>query len=168
MNVYLVGFMGCGKSVVGRALADRLGLEFLDLDVRLEDQFGMTIADYFVRYGEDEFRRKETEALEQVSLSSGLVVATGGGAFCESGNRRIMKRAEDVSVFLDVPWETIETRLAGPNDDRPKWQDAESARKLFMKRQRWYRQAMIRVKVSSSMSPVEVAREIERALQGRV
>jgi shikimate kinase len=164
-NVYLVGFMGCGKSLVGQELAALLGSTFSDLDEILVKRLGQSIADYFSDQGEEAFRKKETAALRDLSRESGLVVATGGGAFCSTRNREIIHGSGGVSVFLDVPWPVILDRLSGPNYDRPMWRNVEQARALFFVRERWYRQAMKRVAVEEATSAREVAERVARMLQ---
>src|SRR5512143_1730792 len=89
-NVYLVGFMGAGKTCVGRRLAEMLSCGFIDLDDRIEENAGRSIRDIFARQGEPFFRTLETEELDQVSALSGQVVALGGGAFCLERNREIV------------------------------------------------------------------------------
>ncbi|MCP4899647.1 MAG: shikimate kinase [bacterium] len=167
MNVYLVGFMGCGKSSVGQLLARQIGYEFLDLDGSIERMIGTTIAAYFSNHGEVAFRQHERKALEESTQKAKLVVATGGGTFCSPENQQIIHGSGGISVFVDAGWQIIEGRLAGSNKDRPKWQEREHARALFFERQRWYRQAMIRIEVKASSSPSDVVLKVVAALQGR-
>lgn len=87
MNVYLTGFMGTGKTVVGQALARRLRRPFVDLDRQIESEVGLTVAAIF-EGGEAVFRRKETQVLRRVSKRSGCVVALGGGALLSAENRQ--------------------------------------------------------------------------------
>jgi shikimate kinase len=156
-NVYLVGFMGSGKSEVGRVLAARLSATFVDLDELLVERLGSSIAEFFAAQGEAAFRREETAVLKQTGERSGLVIATGGGAFCSPSNQEIIHGSGGLSVFLDVPWKVIEKRLPGQNQDRPMWKDVQQARALFFDRRRWYLQAKNRVDVGETTSPEEVA-----------
>jgi len=80
--IFLIGFMGCGKTTLGRKLAARLGYEFMDLDHIFEAQAGMTIAQYFSSFGEDAFRKLESEVLRQTRYPPNAVVSTGGGLPC--------------------------------------------------------------------------------------
>lgn len=89
-NLALVGPMGAGKSVVGRALAGRLGLAFVDLDVAIEQAAGASVAAIFERDGEATFREREHAVLEEVLARDGQVVATGGGAVLDSRNRELL------------------------------------------------------------------------------
>ena len=78
-NIILIGFMGCGKTTVGKKLASMSGRKFLDMDDEIVRRAGMKITEIFEKYGEDRFRQMETELCEQLSETEGLVIATGGG-----------------------------------------------------------------------------------------
>src|ERR1700750_2431868 len=80
--VFLIGFMGCGKTTLGRKLASRMGYPFIDLDHVLEAKAGMTIAEYFNAFGEDAFRKLESEILKQTDYPENAIVSTGGGLPC--------------------------------------------------------------------------------------
>src|SRR6516165_10528971 len=114
-GIFLVGFMGSGKSTVGRALAEELGWGFSDLDEEIESAEGVTIAEIFDQRGEEEFRRVESEALAHCvkSIKSGRpqVVSLGGGAFLDEHNFNLVSH-NGVSIWLDCPFETIERRVA--------------------------------------------------------
>ena len=79
MNIVLCGFMGCGKTTVGKALAQLLDFAFVDMDAYIEEKAGLQVSDIFAREGEPAFRRMEAEACRELSRESGLVIATGGG-----------------------------------------------------------------------------------------
>jgi shikimate kinase len=155
--LYLVGFMGAGKSSVGRAVAAGLGWSFVDLDAVLEERFGATIAEVFSERGETVFRVAETAALERMSTWSEVVAATGGGAFCTPVNRALMHAGGGVSVFLDVPWEVVSARLSGANPDRPKFGTREEARRLYEARRPLYQQATETVELTGDETPEAVA-----------
>lgn len=165
-NIYLVGFMGAGKSSIGRALADRLRLAFVDLDEHLVTEFGMPIHEIFERHGEASFREAEQRALRWAASLEGTVVATGGGAFCSSTNRDIIHGADGRSVFLDVPWDAIERRLAGDHTGRPKFSDVETARRLYRERRPHYLQASFVVALTGSELPGQVAERIATLVAG--
>jgi shikimate kinase len=116
-NVFLTGFMGTGKTTVGRVLAERLGRPFVDLDTAVEEVAGLSVADIFARFGEPGFRIREREALERTSGLDGAVVATGGGVVLDAGNRATM-RARGRIVCLTADAETILGRV-GRASDRP-------------------------------------------------
>ncbi|HEX4943195.1 MAG TPA: shikimate kinase [Usitatibacteraceae bacterium] len=108
-NVFLVGMMGSGKSTVGRALARRLGREFVDCDREIVERTGVPIATIFEIEGEDGFRRREAAMLAELADRSGTVVATGGGAVLDAGNRRLM-REHGIVVYLHTPLDHLHER----------------------------------------------------------
>ena len=89
MNIFLIGFMGCGKSSLGKRLARRLNYRFVDLDEEIERQTGRSIAEIFSRDGENYFRQLEANILRQIEWSMPTVVATGGGTPCYFDNMKI-------------------------------------------------------------------------------
>jgi shikimate kinase len=110
-GLVLVGFMGSGKSSVGRELARRIGAEFADADAWIEKTAGRPIRDLFEQEGEPAFRELEKAALKEILSVKGRVVATGGGAFLDEGNRVLLKSYGPV-VYLEVNAETVLRRLA--------------------------------------------------------
>lgn len=143
-TIYLVGFMGSGKSTVGRRLAERLGLEFVDLDDDIEAAAGRTIADIFAADGEAAFRDAEHAAL-RARVGGGAVVALGGGAFTFARNRELMRGAGR-SVWLDCPYELALRRVSGFGH-RPLAKDPVQFRALFEKRVADYSLADVRVPI---------------------
>ena len=114
--VYLCGFMGCGKSTIGRQLARKLGREFIDLDTYIEEREGMKISEIFAEKGEPYFRQKETEALSDIPASVG-VIATGGGALLSRENADIARKLGTV-IYIEVPFEICYARISG-DQSRP-------------------------------------------------
>ncbi|HDI11781.1 MAG TPA: shikimate kinase [Candidatus Acetothermia bacterium] len=110
-NIYLIGFMGAGKSTVGRLLAERLGMGFLDTDALVEQRAGMSIPEIFARFGEERFRQWEREVIGEICRKRGTVVALGGGAPMDEGNWRAL-RESGITVYLRESPETIAARLA--------------------------------------------------------
>jgi shikimate kinase len=157
-SIFLVGFMGSGKSTIGSAMAEQIGASFVDLDQLLVERFGTSIEEVFARHGENLFRREETAMLTQVAeQQADAVVATGGGCFCSAVNRGIIASAGGESVFLEVPWPVIERRLPGDNRDRPKFGNADAARELYRQREPLYRMATAAVSLSGDESPADAA-----------
>ena len=163
-TVVLVGFMGAGKTTVGRALASSLDVPFHDLDEVLERTFRLPIPEVFERHGEPVFRRAETEALRRAMRSGSAVIASGGGAFCSAPNRDLLGRAGAVSVFLDVPWAVLARRLVGTEGSRPMLDEATATRELYRRRLPHYRKADLIVPVGASDGPDTVVGRIRHLL----
>ena len=149
--LYLVGFMGSGKTTIGSALADELGWSFFDLDEDIEAAAGARIADIFEREGEPRFRRLEHEALERrvhtAKHGQPMVVALGGGTFAQEPNLELV-RDYGVTVWLDAPLELVRERVA-PQTHRPLARDPEKFAALFAARQPVYARADYRVPIAS-------------------
>ncbi len=114
-NIILCGFMGSGKTAVGRAYAGKADMDFLDLDEYIEQRAGMEINEIFSMLGEEEFRKMEMQAAREISNRSNTVIAVGGGAVLRAENAEIFRKAGRV-IFLDTPLEIIQERLK--NDRR--------------------------------------------------
>jgi shikimate kinase len=141
-NIVLCGFMGSGKTTVGKQLAELTGRRFVDMDDYIEQASGMTIKEIFLKYGEDDFRKREREACRLLSLEQNLVIATGGGAMTFPENVEIIKKTGDI-IFLDVPLDIILKRLEN-DGTRPLLAGSDketAAKKLFEKRLPLYRSA---------------------------
>ena len=146
-GVVLVGFMGSGKSSVGRVLARRFGAPFVDLDEWIESSAGCRIRDLFAREGEPAFREREKAALREVLSVKGRVIATGGGAFADEENRVLLRSYAPV-VYLDTAVETLLERLAADHG-RPllRGEDREEVvRALLSRRVPGYRTADVTVR----------------------
>jgi len=150
-GLYLVGFMGSGKSAVGRLLADELGWSFADIDEDIEKAQSFTIAELFDLRGEEEFRRIERDALRkrvrEVECGKPMVVALGGGAFVDADNRRILEE-RGVTIWLDCPFRRISARVEGQTH-RPLARDPERFRQLFDDRQDIYAKAEHRIEADT-------------------
>ncbi|MCB2227622.1 MAG: bifunctional shikimate kinase/3-dehydroquinate synthase [Desulfarculaceae bacterium] len=146
-NIYLTGFMGAGKSTVGRLLAKALGRRLVSLDQRIVRRAGKPIPEVFAQKGEEAFRRLENQELTALAEESGLVVDTGGGAAVSQANRELMHRSGRI-VHLDACLDTCRQRL-GPHavSTRPMWQDAGAVERLFQARQEAYGDCDLKVEV---------------------
>jgi shikimate kinase len=162
-NIILVGFMGAGKTTIGRALAERLGLTFADTDDVVEELAGMTIPEIFTAEGEGRFREIERSAVALVADRSGQVVSTGGGAVLSERNREALERA-GMTVALTASPKTLVARLgASGSADRPLLAGDASARIEQLLAQRAALYAKARHAVSTDDRPVaEVVEEIVR------
>jgi len=163
--------MGAGKSVVGRALGQRLNWDFEDLDDRIEAREGRTVAEIFRDAGESEFRRAEHAALEDALRErrggGARIVALGGGAFVQHENAALLKASGVPTVFLDAPveelWERCCTQAAESGAERPLLRSMEQFRKLYETRRRSYAKASLKIQTGSR--PVEtIAAEIAEKL----
>jgi shikimate kinase len=163
--IFLVGFMGCGKTTIGGAVAERLGVPFIDLDEKISERLGVSIAEAFARHGEAAFRAAETAALEHVAADQPGVVATGGGCFCSERNRQVIEAAGGRSVYLEVPWPKIAERLGASDPERPLFADQAGARELFEQRAPIYQLAAVTVRLSGCEGPGEAVARVLDALQ---
>ena len=122
--VFLIGYMGCGKTTLGEVLARQMGVPFIDLDEYIERQQGMTIVEIFAREGEERFRQLETAALGEVAAMDGVIIACGGGTPCHGNNMTLMNEM-GVTVWLTTSPERITARLLLPEQrvKRPKFND---------------------------------------------
>ena len=140
-NVYLVGLMGAGKTTIGRSLAKRLALDFIDSDREIEARTGVSIPTIFEIEGEDGFRRREAAVIDDLSRLSGQVVATGGGAVLRQENRANL-RASGFVVYLNVPPQILWERTRNDRN-RPLLRVADPLARLgelFAQRDPFYRE----------------------------
>jgi shikimate kinase len=163
-RIILIGFMGSGKSSVGRILAERLGYELVDTDALLEERAGAPIARIFRERGEPAFRALESEVLSAVANRSRSVIATGGGAPAYPPNRGFFTRGDAV-FHLRVSLEAARRRT-GEKADRPLLaQDSDVVHRLFQGRQPVYEELGESVD-TDGRTPAAVADEIMRLLRG--
>ena len=144
--IVLVGLMGAGKSTVGRRLAKRLGLPFVDSDSAIEDAAGLSAAEVFERFGERDFRDGERRLVARLVDGSVGVIATGGGAFVDPRTRELLN-ARAITVWLDAPVEVLSERTAR-RDTRPLLRTADpkaTLERLAEERRQSYAEAHIRV-----------------------
>lgn len=164
-NIVLCGFMGCGKTTVGRKLAVQTGRRFVDMDEYIEEQAGMPVSAIFEQFGEADFRRREREACKELAGQSGLVIASGGGALTFPENVETLA-ATGCIVLIGVTTATVLNRLRGdttrPLLARPDKEQA--AKELFDRRLPLYR-AAADVEVDGEQPPAKVAADIAAAVK---
>ncbi len=142
-KIYLVGFMGAGKTTVARALGRRLGWRVEDIDERIEARERRTVATIFSQNGESYFRQQERQTLSELLPQRQIVVATGGGTFAEPDNRALML-ADGAVAWLDVPLSRVFERV--PADGRrPLAADRAQMEQLYARRRLAYAEAHVRI-----------------------
>jgi len=164
-SIVLIGMMGVGKSSIGRRLAARLGIAFVDADAEIEKAAGMSIADIFARHGEAYFRRGEARVIARLLESGPQVLATGGGAVMNADTRAATK-AKGVSIWLAAEFDVLMRRINKRKNERPMLQTADPAatlRELLAVREPVYAEADITVQ-SREVPHEAIVAEIMTAL----
>ncbi len=161
-NLYLCGFMGCGKSHIGRMLAKRLGCQFVDLDSYIEEQEGMAVSEIFAKRGEAYFRETESRCIRE--MPENCVVATGGGAIINPLTAEAAAKSGKI-VFLDADFELCYSRIQG-DTRRPLVMNntKEQLRELYGKRRAVYRKNAVFV-VDANGIDRAIAAEIEKGIR---
>jgi len=166
-SVVLVGMMGVGKSSIGRRLATRLGIPFVDADAEIEKAAGMSISDIFARDGEAYFRSGEARVIARLLDSGPQVLATGGGAFMNEATRAAIK-TKGVSIWLSAEFDVLMRRIAKRKNERPMLQTddpEETLRQLIAMRDPVYALADLTVQ-SREVPHDSIVAEIAAALAG--
>ena len=144
--IAITGFMGCGKSKIARALAQRLDVPVIDLDDIITARHGRTPAQLITEDGEPAFRTIETNTLrETLKTVPAGVIALGGGAWIEETNRDLIDQHHCLSVWLDVPFEVCWARIEASEEERPLGRTREQALKLYERRKPIYQLAAIHI-----------------------
>lgn len=166
-GVFLIGFMGCGKTSVGELLSRRLGWQFQDLDTRIQARAGSAITEIFSNQGEARFRQFEHEALLELMeemASVPTVVALGGGTFVQPENRVLLQGSAWPTIFLDAAVEALWERCRSAEGERPLARDENQFRQLYEARQSFYMEATARVDTTGK-DAATVAAECAARLQ---
>ncbi|HYR26811.1 MAG TPA: shikimate kinase, partial [Thermoanaerobaculia bacterium] len=159
MKIYLVGFMGSGKTTVGRELAARIDAPFFDLDELIEAAEKTTVKELFAMRGEPYFRKRERDLLRSTKHLEAAVIATGGGTFTFDENIQFIQ-SEGLSVYLSAPYALLRTRV-GLKEDRPLFRDDLSTHELYANRIRYYRMSDLTIEIREDETPTEI---VERLL----
>ena len=158
--IYLLGFMGSGKTTVGGLLAQELGWPFIDLDAAIEAGQKQTIREIFDRAGEPFFRGIEHAALTEASKTEPAIIALGGGTFVQEPNVQFIRNRGGATVWLDSPYVELLRRCEGMST-RPLFRDLASFQQLLRQRLPYYQLAEYRVS-TEGRAPQEVAEQILR------
>ena len=161
-TIVLVGIMGAGKTTVGKILADRIGIQFVDADQEIERAAGCTITDIFEKYGEAEFRKGEERVISRILSGQPCVLATGGGAFMSQATRLLIKKTA-TSVWLRVSFEVLAKRLE-KRSGRPLLQTVDpqqTLRALINKRYPIYNDADLIVDAKDDAVDITVSKVAE-------
>jgi shikimate kinase len=160
MKIYLVGFMGAGKTTIGRELASRMDAPFFDLDELIEAAEKSSIKELFEQKGEPYFRKRERDLLRSTRLLDHGVIATGGGTFTFDENIQLIK-SEGFSVYLSAPYSLLRARVATKADERPLFRDDVATHELYANRIRYYRMCDATIEIREDETPQEI---VERLL----
>jgi shikimate kinase len=148
--VYIIGFMGSGKTTVGKELAILLGWQFIDLDKKIEEHTGEKIPEIFSKHGEEFFRNAESGMLKSLILHKDTVISTGGGTPCQDGNMDLMT-GTGLTIYLRLTPGQLKSRLSEATEERPLIKDVGEENllpfieKKLALREKWYNQAEITV-----------------------
>lgn len=162
-NIVLIGFMGTGKTAVGKILAEKLGFKFVDTDDLIEEEAKMAIYEVFSKYGEEYFRELEKKVVDRVSKLKNLVIATGGGVVVKQENIKNLKK-NGVLICLTAEPEVILARTA-KDAHRPLVKMADPMKRikeLLVERERGYRQASIIIDASKLSTEEIVSKILEK------
>lgn len=167
MRMVLTGFMGAGKTTVGRRLSELTAMPFVDLDERIESRFGATVREIFEREGEAAFRAAEREELGRALDPDPVIVATGGGTLTFAENLELA-RGRGLVIWLHPNFATLVRRVGGIGKrDRPLFRDEASAFALYRERLPAYGGADLKVEISAEESVEEVANRVRLLLRER-
>ena len=159
MKIYLIGFMGAGKTTVGRELAARLDMPFFDLDELVEAAEKMSIKDLFAHHGEPYFRKRERDILRSTRYLEHGVIATGGGTFTFDENIQFIQ-SEGLSVYLSAPYALLRSRIGTKAAERPLFRDDVAAHELYNARQRYYRLCDVTIEIREEETPSEIVERL--------
>ena len=165
-TIAFIGMMGAGKTAVGKVVASKLGVPFLDADTEIEKAANMSIQEIFIRDGEEFFREREAQVILRLMKGSATILSTGGGAFIQKANRQAINRL-GVSIWLDVEVDLLWSRVKN-KDTRPLLKSINpygTLKKLHLERQPIYKKADISVKASSRYTVEDMAQKVIDSLQ---
>lgn len=156
--LFLIGFMGSGKSTIGKSFSERYQCSFVDTDVYIESKYRMEIPKIFAKYGEDTFRKYEGEVLKEVLLFD--IIATGGGIVERNENIQFMAQNGTI-VYLHTTYREIDRRLQG-DTSRPLWVNSDRATKraLYKRRHKLYEQCAHKIIYTDGQSVEQIVQKL--------
>jgi shikimate kinase len=166
MRIYLVGYMGCGKSTIGRKVAEILGISFVDLDKYIEERYFRSVPAIFAEEGEERFREKERLSLLEVSQFENVIVGTGGGAPCFFDNMEVMNN-NGITVYIAPDTVVLAARLLKSKNERPLLTGKSPAELIkfideaLLKRAPFYEKAKIIIRGENNLDPQLVIDKIK-------
>ena len=159
MKIYLVGFMGAGKTTIGRELAARVDVPFFDLDDLIETSEKTSIKELFAQHGEPYFRKRERDLLRSTKYLDAAIIATGGGTFTFEENIQFIQ-SEGLSVYLAAPYSLLRSRVGEKTAERPLFRDDTAAHELLAQRIRYYKTADVTIDVREEETPSEIVERL--------
>jgi shikimate kinase len=156
-RIFIIGYMGVGKTTVGKRLAKRLSLTFIDLDTHIQSKFRKSVAELFAEKGEEAFRKIERQALIEVAEFENVIISTGGGAPCFFDNMEVMNRA-GTTLYIEAAPEVLADRLSISKRKRPLIADKSEEElipfitKHLSDRERYYKKAKIVYRVNQMLT----------------
>ena len=163
-NIYLCGFMGCGKSLTAKFISKKLKLNLIDTDIQIEKAKNMNILEIFQKHGESYFRHLETEILKDLQKVRNSVISTGGGMFANNVENAKLARSNGMIVFLETPFEICWNRIKNSNRPLILGNDINNVKRLYIKRQKIYRR-VANVSIINDNSSTVCANEVVRLIQ---
>ncbi len=166
MNIYLIGYMGSGKTTLGKKLANALGYAFVDMDGTIEEREGMSVSQIFADKGESYFREQEQALLQEIAKAENQVVSTGGGTPCFFDNINLMNRS-GATVYLKAPAQALMQRITCSPMKRPLLQNQTCSQMLetiydqLDERKPYYEQAQYTINALNCM-PNDIIKLIEK------
>ncbi|HOY32077.1 MAG TPA: shikimate kinase [Bacteroidales bacterium] len=169
MKVFLTGFMGSGKTIIGSMLAEKLSWHFLDMDILIKKKSGKTITKLFELHGECTFREMERDLLSEIfTIDKNLVVASGGGAPCYSGNMDRMNK-NGITIYIKLSPDLLFERLQHHLNDRPLLSDKKNLKSYIMQtlaeRENYYNNATHIIEVHKTDTEKEIADQIDKLIK---
>ncbi len=161
MNIVLTGFMASGKTTVGTTLSGRLNYLFIDTDCAVEHKYGMSISDIFKSFGEEHFRKLESETIAELSEYDNCIISTGGGAVLRSENIDMLRKNGKI-VNLAPDFEVIAARIEEAAKTRPlmNGRSISEIKELFDKRRKYYDNCDFKIRITQEMSVDDCVNEI--------